>query len=661
VSANVQELNGLSNASPHWPQLLVRNAIAAFAEQHLSGYEALTARLYSPRLSESLGLGDLTWAETLDWIEQQPVPLGTPLQNLFDDLDLSLADLFLLALCGEVEQSHDLNMLLAAMQAPDEGSRPTLHLVSAILEQQFGLSLPPGRLHQHLLVRMGLLKCEGTQPMPLRTLSTDPDLWSLLNGSAVHWPGLRKISLADPPDNNELLTEVVESVAQEFNTGRTRGILIRGDRSTGRQCMAMLAERLRCSAVTIDLDTWQGSPLAAAACRYAGWLPVIEHSLSPGERLVLKQHEQLAVPLAVLTGNDGAVDNHDFLQLQLPSPHSAKRLELWQHLLGKDPSLDILASSALIDQQRIREIARQVTENLWPDSCPLGYRVAQVRSQLGTQQLRTLCHPVERHVDDDALVLSPTQQARFDALVRRCVQRESLWEHLGPTLSNTRNSGVRALFSGESGTGKTLAASRLATCLNAPLFRLDMASVMNKYIGETEKNLSAMLDEAATTDVILLLDEADALFGKRSDGDSGGERFANMLTNFLLTRIENHPGIVILTSNSQLRIDEAFTRRFDVVIEFTLPGYEERLRLWKNHLGDRSPGDDEVALLASFCDLPGGYIRNTVLNAAAMQPSAERLRLDIRILVGALHEEYRKLGRGLPPALTQIREATIHD
>jgi SpoVK/Ycf46/Vps4 family AAA+-type ATPase len=295
-----------------------------------------------------------------------------------------------------------------------------------------------------------------------------------------------------------------------------------------------------------------------------------------------------------------------------------------------------------------------VREDLWPAQVPLGQRIALARSQMGTHRLRTLAQPVERHVEADALVLSPALQRRFDALIQRCIQRERLWNDLGPTLSNARNPGVRALFSGDSGTGKTLAASRLASALHAPLFRLDMASLMNKYVGETEKNLSALLDEAAANDAILLLDEADALFGRRSDGDSGGERFANLLTNFLLTRIETHPGIVVLTSNSQARIDDAFTRRFDAVLEFTPPAFEERRRLWANHLGARSPGEQACQLLASYCDLSGGAIRNAVLNAAALQPLSLGQPLQLAVLVTALHEEYRKLGRALPPALQQL-------
>jgi SpoVK/Ycf46/Vps4 family AAA+-type ATPase len=260
---------------------------------------------------------------------------------------------------------------------------------------------------------------------------------------------------------------------------------------------------------------------------------------------------------------------------------------------------------------------------------------------------------VTRHVEAGGLILPPEIQAQFDELIQRCLRREQLWEGLGASLADP-SPGVRALFSGESGAGKTLAASRLASVLGAPLFRVDLAAVMNKYIGESEKNLGRVLDEAAALDAILLMDEADSLFGSRSEGKENGERYANMLTNFLLTRIENHPGIVVLTSNSRNRIDTAFSRRFDAIIEFPLPGVEERYQMWRSHLGRRAPDEQTCRLLASYSDLAGGHIRNVVLNAAALSPQPAKKALAAAHILEALRAEYRKLGRALPPQLEHL-------
>jgi SpoVK/Ycf46/Vps4 family AAA+-type ATPase len=177
---------------------------------------------------------------------------------------------------------------------------------------------------------------------------------------------------------------------------------------------------------------------------------------------------------------------------------------------------------------------------------------------------------------------------------------------------------------------------------------------MNKYIGESEKNLDAMLDHAESADVILLFDEADALFGRRSEGGETGERYANMLTNYLLSRLENHQGIVILTTNARGRIDPAFWRRLDQVIDFPPPGYEERLALWRAHLGERAPETAVLERLAEYCDLPGGAVRNVVL-AAALVPGSAPIGLDL--LSSALRREYSKLKRNPPANLALVLRA----
>jgi SpoVK/Ycf46/Vps4 family AAA+-type ATPase len=250
--------------------------------------------------------------------------------------------------------------------------------------------------------------------------------------------------------------------------------------------------------------------------------------------------------------------------------------------------------------------------------------------------------------DWDQLVCGDETRQELATLEARCRQREDLAQRVGPALSNSLNAGVRALLKGPSGTGKTLAARVLANVLGMDLYRVDLSAVVNKYIGETEKNLHRIFSRAEELDVMLLFDEGDALLGRRTNVQTANDRYANLETNFLLQRIESHEGIVLITSNAAEHIDTAFQRRMDVVIEFRAPGAAERLDIWQLHLppqhGLPEPFLDEVA---QRCALTGGQIRNAVLHAALLSASG-RGRMAQAHLESAIRREYRKLGTVCP-------------
>jgi len=235
--------------------------------------------------------------------------------------------------------------------------------------------------------------------------------------------------------------------------------------------------------------------------------------------------------------------------------------------------------------------------------------------------------------------------------------REQFPQSLGPSILARYRPSVRALFVGPSGTGKTLAVAWLATRLGIPLFRVDLSAITSKYIGETEKNLSQLLARAEQNEVVLLFDEADSLFGKRTDIQEANDRFANAQTNYLLQRMESYDGITMLTSNGRARFDEAFSRRFDAIITFPLPGPEERRALWQAHLGEKHAVTSiQLNMLAAFAELTGGQIRNAVLRGAVA--AAQDLKtIQYRHLLTGVSSEYRKLSRQLPNELKQAEAA----
>ena len=262
----------------------------------------------------------------------------------------------------------------------------------------------------------------------------------------------------------------------------------------------------------------------------------------------------------------------------------------------------------------------------------------------------SLAQRIDDEVGDDTLVVPSTLRAALEALCARCRRREDLAKALGPAARSRYRPGVRILFAGPSGTGKTLAAAWLATRLGLPLYRVDLAAVTSKYIGETEKNLAQLFARAEHAEVLLLFDEADALFGKRTDVKDSNDRFANQQTNYLLQRIEAFDGIALLTTNGRSRFDSAFTRRLDAIIEFPAPAPDARRALWLAHLGPAHGLEEgQINRIAGSCDLAGGHIRNSALAAASRCPPGTAP--GYASLCEAIAAEYRKLGRQPPAGL----------
>jgi SpoVK/Ycf46/Vps4 family AAA+-type ATPase len=273
--------------------------------------------------------------------------------------------------------------------------------------------------------------------------------------------------------------------------------------------------------------------------------------------------------------------------------------------------------------------------------------------------LSSLAEPLTDPIPDEAFIMTPDLQQQMYLLKARCRRRDQLASSLGISATSRYRPGVRALLVGPSGTGKTLAAGWLATQLGIPLYRVDLASVTSKFIGETEKNLSQLLARAEQSELVLLFDEADSLFGKRTDVKDANDRFANAQTNYLLQRLESFDGITLLTSNSRSRFDPAFFRRLDVIVDFASPGPEERRLLWQSHLGaSHQLSQRELnQLAANTSELCGGHIRNAVLSAATLCASTfcgDNGGLRYEDVLEGLSVEFRKLGKQMPIELSKL-------
>jgi SpoVK/Ycf46/Vps4 family AAA+-type ATPase len=236
----------------------------------------------------------------------------------------------------------------------------------------------------------------------------------------------------------------------------------------------------------------------------------------------------------------------------------------------------------------------------------------------------------------------------------RCRHRERVPPSLGHDAGGSAGCGVRALFRGPSGSGKSLAARLLASVLQKDLYRVDLSSIVNKYIGETEKNLKRVFDAADVSDMVLFFDEADSLFGRRTEVSDAHDRYANLEISYLLERMERFKGLAILATNRKKDLDEAFTRRLRYIVDFPLPDAGERKKIWRQVIPQHADSSQlQVDFLAERFPLAGGSIRSIVFNACLQCADGSQSqsngggRLTMPAIIVAVKREYDKMNRAL--------------
>ncbi|WP_426752935.1 ATP-binding protein [Myxococcus sp. Y35] len=597
-----------------------------------------------------------------DWVARARESLAHPgaedagLVLLGEALGLSLVELLAVVLVAAVEQDPMVGRVVAYLQAPVGASRPTLGLVASALtpaapvdQEALQLLTAGAALGSGLLTRLReeLPLCEQTLAMPL------PHFLAL-SGHDVTWPGA---TLGSAHAMDVLLPpSIMDGVRRyaRFLADKPRSTLVlRGTSlSETRTVAAAVARSLGRTPLFLGAEQQAGlGPFLIQR----GLLPIHVHDLAPGERKLLPSLPYYGGPVLAITGPEGTLDATDraVLRWSIPRPPREERRLLWEASLGAPELAEELARRHRQGAGRIAQLGRLARQKAELD----GRQAPELDDVLAaawvaeSEGLSTLAEPLMDTIHDDAIVLVPQVKRELELLLARCRARDDLVQGLGPSATVRYRAGVRALFMGASGTGKTLAAGWLATKLGLPLYRVDLASVTSKYIGETEKNLSQLFARAEHADLVLLFDEADSLFAKRTDVKDSNDRFANAQTNYLLQRIEAFDGVAILTSNSKSRFDSAFTRRLDAIIDFTLPGPAERRALWTTHLGmaHELPAK-ELSRLAATADLAGGQIRNVVLTAALIAREAGRPIQTPDVLEALVHE-YRKQGREPPSEL----------
>jgi hypothetical protein len=599
-----------------------------------------------------------------DWVAgaraclENPAPGDVPLLRLSRRLELTLLEQLTVALVMAVEEEPLVGRILAFLQAPTGSSRPTLGLLATA----FAEAAHPGQAPLHTLasgaaVQSGLLSRLDTEaPLAEQALALPLPLYMALRGQDGAWPGTA-LGLGAWPEIR-LPTSVLEEARRQASTLTAlphSALLIRGgSTSEVRTVASALAASMGRRPLFIEGER---SGFLGPYLHLRELLPVFCFDLSPGDRKLVPPVPFYEGPVLLICGPEGNIEwpAGSMLSWTLPVPPRHERRALWEASLG-DPTLaEHLAHSHRHRAGRIDHLSRLARRHaaVQGRALPEARDLAAAAWSGEGGGLGALAQALPEPIGDEALVANPGLGAELQALLLRCRSRDGLAEGLGASTTTRYRTGVTALLVGPSGTGKTLAAGWLATRLGMPLYRVDLASVTSKYIGETEKNLAQLFARAEHAEVMLLFDEADSLFGRRTDIRDSNDRFANAQTNYLLQRIESFDGVALLTSNSKSRFDPAFMRRLDAILEFTMPGPEERRALWLAHLGSaHRVAPKDLNRLAAMAELCGGHIRNAVLLAAVLARQEGR-PIEYADLLRGFASEYKKLGRHVPPELRE--------
>jgi hypothetical protein len=365
--------------------------------------------------------------------------------------------------------------------------------------------------------------------------------------------------------------------------------------------------------------------------------------------------------LLALSGRDPLpVLSRPCVRLDVPRPDTAERLALWRTALGPsafglDGQLEALTAQFSLSGSNMRAAiaaAHATTDDDGENGANGDHQASALWEASRAQARARLDDLAQRIVSSgawDDLVLPDAQRQILRAMVAHVRQRSLVYERWGFAAKSARGVGISALFAGPSGTGKTLAAEALASELRLDLYHIDLSAVVSKYIGETEKNLRRLFDAADAGGAVLLFDEADALFGKRSEVKDSHDRYANIEVSYLLQRMEAYRGLAILTTNMKDALDSAFLRRIRFTVQFPFPGPEQRAEIWRRIFPRATPTETlDITQLARL-NITGGAIRNIALNAAFLAAEAGQ-PISMRHLFQATQAEYGKMERPLTEA-----------
>jgi len=594
-----------------------------------------------------------------DWAESTGPVLpsrGQPLELLTSRYQLAEAERELLLLAGLAEEHEGLSSTLRSMH-PQALAHPTVGLAALVLDRRGHDRVELRRLlAEGQAVRAGLLRLDGGQALFERSILLADGLWEALHGLDAFPAGLERLSCRAVPGGlaGWLAEPAVGRAVRAVRDGLSVTVLVQaGDEAVALGRCAALAgaagARLLAARARPDDPAALGLLAAHAVVRDA--VPVLAAvPLPDGAGSAVLALPELPGPLLVIVPAGSALRfpaDRPVLAVPVGELSAVDRRLAWLAALPElsEPDAATLAGRHLLDPAWIAPVALDVQAGGSPSE-PVA--IAGLIRARAAASLPPGIEVVTPAVPWSRLVLAEPAGFQLRDAVARLEHQALVLDDWQLRRHARASRGVRLLLTGLPGTGKSLAAEAVATAAGTDLLRVDVSQIVSKWIGETEKNLASAFDVAERTQSVLFLDEADSLFGTRTEISDAHDRYANLETAYLLQRLDHFDGLAVLATNLRHNIDPAFVRRMDFVVDFGLPDEPRRRELWQLHLPpDRIGADVDLAVLARLYPIPGGWIRNAAV-AAAFFAAATGEQIAQDHLVAAVRREYLKAALPCP-------------
>jgi len=582
---------------------------------------------------------------------------------LADYLGLSQFDRYVLALCAALELDTGIAHLCARAQDDLNKPYPTFALTFALFDDPDWNALSPYAPLRHW--RLIEINQPAAQPLTVAALRADERIVNYLKG--LNYLDDRITCLVDPleepprngplpPSQQQIVDKIIQHLTHLNGNERVPVVELLGHDSDSKHLIASeVAFSLKRALQITDLKTlpsqtgdfetftrlWQRESRLLPLALY-----IDVNGAGEAEKIHLKRFMVNFSGVIFIDQENPSTDaGRHRISFEIDKPSPEEQEAIWiEALKGKDPpSSARLAEQFSFSRHEIQRLAGTVLREHSQNETDIDdalWQACRVAARVG---MGDLAQRIDAKATWKQIVLPPEQKELLCHITDQVFQRSLVYEDWGFREIMNRGLGISALFIGESGTGKTMAAEVIANDLNLDLFRIDLSAVVNKYIGETEKNLRKLFDAAEDSGAILFFDEADALFGKRSEVKDSHDRYANIEINYLLQKMEAYRGLAILASNMKSALDKAFVRRLRFIVNFPFPDATARKKIWENAFPDKTPGKKtlDYQYLAKH-PLTGGSIHNIALNTAFLA-AQDGGSVTMPLVLKAACTEFKKL------------------